>query len=216
MLVGLNMQVLSFLNLFARIFYPLPVFISSLCPVISRGFCTSWQNFYQNVPHSCLITTLEPFSVCTCLWLDVKHKSKSHQDRRSVGQSVLVSSTHLRPKTRCVSLSDSCGFVVVGRSLWREDECVVYNCCWSSPAQSFSGPSSAGLIIIFYCLRFETLPTWRVRSPYLYPPGTGWPCYIPRHWVPFASAPATHRTIVRNSNPPPRGGVEHIIRLNSI
>jgi hypothetical protein len=27
-----------------------------------------------------------------------------------------------------------------------------------------------------YCLRFETPPpTWRARSPYLYPPGTGWP-----------------------------------------
>jgi hypothetical protein len=24
-------------------------------------------------------------------------------------------------------------------------------------------------------LRFETPPTWRARSPYLYPPGTGWP-----------------------------------------
>jgi hypothetical protein len=25
----------------------------------------------------------------------------------------------------------------------------------------------------FYCLRFETPPTWRTRSLYLYPPGTG-------------------------------------------
>jgi hypothetical protein len=45
-------------------------------------------------------------------------------------------------------------------------------CCWSSPAQSFSGPSSAGPITIIYCLRFETPPTWRARSPHLYPPGT--------------------------------------------
>jgi hypothetical protein len=34
---------------------------------------------------------------------------------------------------------------------------------------------------IFYCLRFETPPAWRARSPYLYPPGTGWPGYTPRH-----------------------------------
>jgi hypothetical protein len=27
----------------------------------------------------------------------------------------------------------------------------------------------------------ETAPTWRARSPYLYPPGTGWPSYTPRH-----------------------------------
>jgi hypothetical protein len=42
-----------------------------------------------------------------------------------------------------------------------------------------------GLMTTFYCLRFETPPTWRVRSPYLYPSGTGWSTYIPRHWVPF-------------------------------
>jgi hypothetical protein len=35
----------------------------------------------------------------------------------------------------------------------------------------------------FYCLRFETPPTWRARCPYLYPPGIGWPDYNPRHWV---------------------------------
>jgi hypothetical protein len=35
----------------------------------------------------------------------------------------------------------------------------------------------------FYCHRFKTHPIWRVRSPYLYPPGTGWPSYIPRNPV---------------------------------
>jgi hypothetical protein len=29
-------------------------------------------------------------------------------------------------------------------------------CCWPSPAQSFSGLSPVGLVTIFYCLRFET------------------------------------------------------------
>jgi hypothetical protein len=32
---------------------------------------------------------------------------------------------------------------------------------------------------IFYCLKFETPPTWRARSPYLYSSGTGWPSYTP-------------------------------------
>jgi hypothetical protein len=44
----------------------------------------------------------------------------------------------------------------VGRSLWREDKSVVYNYCWSSPAQLFSGASPVGLVTIFYYLRFET------------------------------------------------------------
>jgi hypothetical protein len=70
-----------------------------------------------------------------------------------------------------------------GRSLWREDGSVVYSCCWSSPAQSLLSPSPRGLVTIFYCLKFQTPPTWRDRSPYIYipqgqggtviPPGTG-------------------------------------------
>jgi hypothetical protein len=43
--------------------------------------------------------------------------SKLYYDRRSVGQSVLMSSTHLRPKIRFLLLSDSCGFVHAGRPL---------------------------------------------------------------------------------------------------
>jgi hypothetical protein len=64
--------------------------------------------------------------------------------------------TPSRAQDQILVLSDSCRFVDVGRPLWREDGPVVYNCCWSSPAQSFSGPSPAGLVTIFYCLRFET------------------------------------------------------------
>jgi hypothetical protein len=43
----------------------------------------------------------------------------------------------------------------------------------SSPVQLFSGSSP-------YCLRFETPPTWRARSPYLYPPGRRWLSYNPQ------------------------------------
>jgi hypothetical protein len=31
-------------------------------------------------------------------------------------------------------------------------------------------------------------PTWRTRSPYLYPLETGWPIYTPRHWLPILVA----------------------------
>jgi hypothetical protein len=47
----------------------------------------------------------------------------------------------------------------------------------------------------------ETPRTWRARSPYLYPPGTGWPGYIPRHWVPFSSPPTTHRATMEVFEP---------------
>jgi hypothetical protein len=44
-------------------------------------------------------------------------------------------------------------------------------------------------------------PYWRARSPYLYPPGTGWPSYTPRHWVPFLSPPTTRRAAVEVFEP---------------
>jgi hypothetical protein len=90
----------------------------------------------------------------------------------------------------------SCGAL----SLTRERVCV-YNCCWTSPAQSFLCPSPAGLVTIFYYLRVETPLTWRAKSPYLYPPGTGWPGYTPRHWVPFSSPLTTRRATVEVLEP---------------
>jgi hypothetical protein len=77
-------------------------------------------------------------------------KSKLCYDRRSAGQSFLEQSTHLGLTTRSWLLSDSCGFVDLGRPLWRGDGSVVCNCYWSSPAQSFLGPSPVGLVAIFY------------------------------------------------------------------
>jgi hypothetical protein len=77
---------------------------------------------------------------------------------------------------------------------------VVYNCCWPSPAQSFSGRNPAGLMNPFYCLRFETPPAWKASSPYLYPPRTGWPGYIRRHWVPFSPPPTARRATVKVFN----------------
>jgi hypothetical protein len=162
-------------------------------------FCGLWSSYIGLAvaggwdEKSWLNTLLSPNKGC-------KHKSESKlcYDRRSVGQSILVSGSHLGPKTRFLLLSDSCGFVDMGYPLWRKDESVVYNCCCPSPAQSFLGPSPA-------CLRFKTLPTRRTRSPYLYPPGTGWPSYNPLHWVPFSSPSATRRAMVEVSTPPPHG-----------
>jgi hypothetical protein len=47
--------------------------------------------------------------------------------------------------------------------------------------------------------------TWRARPPYLYPPGTGWPSYTARHWVPFSSPPTTRRATVEVFEPLPHG-----------
>jgi hypothetical protein len=44
-------------------------------------------------------------------------------------------------------------------------------------------------------------PTWRARSPYLYPPGTRWSSYTLRHWVPFSSPRTTHMATVEIFDP---------------
>jgi hypothetical protein len=71
-------------------------------------------------------------------------------------------------------LSEICGFVSVGRALWREDGFIVYIAIteWSE-----------SLITRNHTLLSEISPTWRARFQYLYPPVTGWPSYNPGHWV---------------------------------
>jgi hypothetical protein len=122
------------------------------------------------LPVGCCLTT-NPCSNCPRILDWLNSKSELCYDRRSVGQSVLVSSTHLGPKTV------SCGFVDVGRLLLSEDESVLHTFCRSSRAQSFSGSSPAALMTVFYCLRLQTPPTWRAKShggPVI-PPGSGFP-----------------------------------------
>jgi hypothetical protein len=53
-------------------------------------------------------------------------------------------------------MSDNCGFVDVGRSLWREDGSAIYNYFWSSPEQTFLCPTPVGLETTIYCFQFET------------------------------------------------------------
>jgi hypothetical protein len=77
--------------------------------------------------------------------------------RLTVGQSVSLGvEPHLGLMTRYLLLFDGYGLVFVGRPLWREIGSVFCICCWSSPAQSFSGLSPFYLATIFYCLSFET------------------------------------------------------------
>jgi hypothetical protein len=80
---------------------------------------------------------------------------------------------------------------------FRIDKSVVYNCCWASPAQL----NPAGLKTVFYCLKSETPPLWRARSPYLYSLETGWPSYNPKSCVPFSSPPTTRRATVEVFEP---------------
>jgi hypothetical protein len=68
-------------------------------------------------------------------------------DRRPVGQSVLVSGSHVELLTRFFFLPGSWGFLNVWHPLWREDGSVIYlyKCFWVMPEQSLLGTSPTEL-----------------------------------------------------------------------
>jgi hypothetical protein len=79
-------------------------------------------------------------------------------DRRSVGHSVLVSSSHLEIMTGFFSSVLQLWVSWCWAPLWREDGSVIYSyhCLWAMPEQSLSGPSPAELKTLFYCLIWDS------------------------------------------------------------
>jgi hypothetical protein len=123
----------------------------------------------------------------------VTGKSKVCYDRRSVGQSVLLLSSIWGPRPDFLLLSNSlrvCGSETP--SLTRGRVCHL---------QRLLGLASGVILRSEYrgtddhilLSQIQDSPTLRIRFPYLYPPGTGWPSYTPRHWVPFSSTPTTRQ-----------------------
>jgi hypothetical protein len=81
-----------------------------------------------------------------------------------------------RLTTRSLLLSDSCGFVDLGRPLWTRGRVCPLKLLLASPAQSFWGSSPLGLMAMFYCLSSDSrLPfrrllrlagsRWRYSTP---------------------------------------------------
>jgi endogenous inhibitor of DNA gyrase (YacG/DUF329 family) len=76
----------------------------------------------------------------------------------------------------------NCRFLDVGRSLSREDGSAIYCTVASGPCQSsHSRVQVQQHSRLYFIVSFETTPTptWRARSSYLNPTGTGWPSYTP-------------------------------------
>jgi hypothetical protein len=72
---------------------------------------------------------------------------------------------------------------------------VVYNYCWSSPAQSFSGPSP--VVSWYFIFSDSRLLQPGGLGPRIYiPQGTGLLGYTPRHWIPSSSPPTTRGATV--------------------
>jgi hypothetical protein len=88
-------------------------------------------------------------------------------------------------------ITDSCRFVDVGCLLWRKD----------GPRQrSHSRVRFPQDTWPYFPLSDPPPPNLEGQVPYLYPPGRGWPCYTPRHCVPFLSPPAIRREILETAS----------------
>jgi hypothetical protein len=124
---------------------------------------------------------------------------------RPLGQSVFVSSPIWGPRADFHYCQTTAGYLNWGTLSDKEGVSVVYNCYWSSPAQSFWSPSRVGHMTILYCLSFVTPTTWRARSLYLYPAETGWPNYTPGTEFPLRRLLRLAGLRWRYSNPPPYG-----------
>jgi hypothetical protein len=91
-------------------------------------------------------------------YLKFKLKLKLYYDRQSVGQSALVSGTHLGPAINFFSLIEIFFRKLrvsyfLASSLTRGQFCnLLHNCFWALPEQSLLGRSPAELTAIFYCL----------------------------------------------------------------
>jgi hypothetical protein len=115
------------------------------------------------------------FQLSTCSGTKEKMdvlKLKLSCDRQSVCQSLLVSSSHLELMTRFSFCPKIARFFMFGIL---SDEMIGLQ----FPRTTASGPCQSKSLS---GLSPAELQTWRARSPYLYPPRTGWPSYTPRHF----------------------------------
>jgi hypothetical protein len=105
---------------------------------------------------------------------------------QTVGQSVLLSGTHLWSMTRFYYCQTVVGLLMWGASS-DEKMGVVYSCCWASPTKSLLGPSPTQFITIFYCLRFETPSNLKGQVPMFISPRNRVANLTFRCWIPFLS-----------------------------
>jgi hypothetical protein len=136
--------------------------------------------------------------------VSLKSKSKLRYDRRSVGQSFLMSSTHLGLMTRFSLLSDSCGFVDMGVLSDERTELSFTNA--AGPRQRSHSRVRVPLDSWPYFTASDSRPpTWRSRFPYLYPQEQGGPVIHPGTGFPFRCLLQLAGPRWRYSAPPPHG-----------
>jgi hypothetical protein len=154
-----------------RVYWTLTQFVTALHKSLSQklllsvtAFTAQLGNFFRKLTVLCFWAHVLAGWRPSHTYLQYQTKSHNYSYVTTKGSGLKLSS---EAKDLNLLLSDWWRFIDAGHLLGREDGYVVYmvyNCCWSSPAQSFLGPGSDELLTIFYSFRYETPPTWRVKS----------------------------------------------------
>jgi hypothetical protein len=103
---------------------------------------------------------------------------------------------HLGPFTRILLLSDSCWFVDVGHLLSDERTGLSLQLPLTLGSAVILGYESRGTHDRTLLSQIRDSLNLEGQVPVFISPGTGWPSYTPRHWVPFLSPPTTRRATV--------------------
>jgi hypothetical protein len=135
---------------------------AELSPFLSHSNCSSPLASY-----TLLITTAQAILTQPSIYLDSRFQPIRQSYLTSDGQSVSLSWYQaIIWDPRQISLSQTfssemCGSLSMWRPLWREDGVLIYsyNCYWSLPALSHSGPSTAEHETLSCCLIWEWIPT---------------------------------------------------------
>jgi hypothetical protein len=150
--------------------------------------CLRLAPFLTGPRASLLLWRMENDESLPTHWTPLRMTSESellYDWRFTANQSVLATSPLRLTTSNFIFQLNTCGYsLYVTSSLWREDGSVVYNCCWCSPAHSFSDPSPAGRMSTYYCLRLETSQLGGL-DPHIYiPQERGGPVIPQGTWFP--------------------------------
>jgi hypothetical protein len=137
-------------------------------------------------------------------------RKETNRKTQGMVENIIKHGSHKVKVKFTLELTDISQYVLVSSPLWDlwsdVTSCIKVS-VWKLLSHIYGAPSlTRGRVCSLQCnhsmarvgiTRNHTLLSHlSTRFPYLYPLGTGWPSYTPRHWVPFTSPLTTRRAMV--------------------
>jgi hypothetical protein len=131
-----------------------------------------------------LSQTQSEFKLCYDRLL-VRHPSRTHDQIFNTVRHLLICWCEVPSLTRGLVCSLQLLMDLTTEVILRSESCWCHDHFW------------------LFQIRDSPPPIWRLRLLHLYPPGTGWPSYAPKHCVSFLSPLTTLRPTVEAFDMPP-------------